>query len=143
MELASYNHSYGQNAKHLVFVPKYTHKIFTNKQVKLACEVFMHEASKRYGFKVHILKVEYDPVHLFAELHPTIGPSKAAQLIKGYTSRLLFLEFPWLRNRLFRKGAFWSAGLFFRSVGNVTAETIEHYIEHAQGNISQISNNYI
>ena len=132
MELTSYNHSYGQNAQHLVFVPKYRHKIFANKQVKLACEVFMYEASKRYGFKIHALKVEIDHVHLFAEFHPTIGPSKAAQLVKGFTSRLLFLEFPWLRYKLFRKGAFWTAGLFFRSVGNVTADTINHYIKNAQ-----------
>jgi putative transposase len=133
MELTSYNHSYGQNAQHLVFVPKYRHKIFANEQVKLACEVFMSEASKRYRFKIHALKVKIDHVHLFAEFHPTIAPSKSAQLVKGFTSRLLFLEFPWLRNRLFRKGAFWTAGLFFRSVGNVTAETIEHYIKKAQG----------
>jgi putative transposase len=133
MELTSYNHSYGQNAQHLVFVPKYRHNIFANEQVKLACEVFMYEASKRYKFKIHALKVEHDHMHLFAEFHPTISPSKAAQLIKGYTSRLLFLQFPWLRNTLFRKGSFWSSGLFFRSVGNVTAETIEHYIKNAQG----------
>jgi putative transposase len=114
-------------------VPKYRHKIFANEQVRLACEVFIHEASKRYKFKIHALKLEIDHVHLFVESHPTISPSKAAQLVKGYTSRLLFLEFPWLRQSLFRKCAFWSAGLFFRSVGNVTADTIEHYIEHAQG----------
>ncbi len=133
MELTSYNHSYGQNAHHLVFVPKYRHKIFANKQVKLACEVFMNEAPKRYKFKIHALKVEVDHVHLFVECHPTIGPSKVAQLVKGYTSRLLFLEFPWLRSKLFRKGAFWTAGLFFRSVGDITSETIEHYIKNAQG----------
>ena len=93
MKLTSYNHSYGQNAQHLVFVPKYRHKIFANEQVKLACEVFIHEASKRYKFKIYALKVELDHVHLFADFHPIVGPSKAAQLIKGFTSRLLLYDF--------------------------------------------------
>ncbi|HWQ19671.1 MAG TPA: transposase, partial [Methanotrichaceae archaeon] len=30
-------------------------------------------------------------------------------------------------------GNLWSSGKFFRSVGNVTADTIKHYIEESQG----------
>ena len=30
-------------------------------------------------------------------------------------------------------GNLWSSGKFFRSVGNVTADTIKHYINESQG----------
>jgi len=73
-----------------------------------------------------------DHVHLFAEVPPTMCISKALQLFKGISSYKLFKKHPWLR-RHFRKGHFWSPGKFFRSVGNVTAETIQHYISQSQG----------
>jgi len=74
-----------------------------------------------------------DHVHLFVEVPSTISVSKALQLFKGISSYKLFRQHPWLRNH-FRKGHFWSPGKFFRSVGNVTAETIQHYISQSQGN---------
>ena len=70
-------------------------------------------------------------VHLFVEVPPTMSVSKALQLFKGISSYKLFRQHPWLRKH-FRKGHFWSPGKFFRSVGNVTAETIQHYIAESQ-----------
>jgi len=74
-----------------------------------------------------------DHVHLFVEVPPTRSVSKTLQLFKGISSYKLFRQHPWLRKH-FTKGYFWSPGKFFRSVGNVTAETIQHYISQSQGN---------
>jgi putative transposase len=51
--------------------------------------------------------------------------------LKGESAVLLFRMHPELRKRLW-KGNLWSAGKFYRSVGNVTADTIKHYINESQ-----------
>jgi REP element-mobilizing transposase RayT len=45
----------------------------------------------------------------------------------------LFRLHPELEKR-YCDGSLWSSGKFFRSVGNVTAETIKHYIKNLRGN---------
>ena len=44
----------------------------------------------------------------------------------------MFKLHPELKKRYWG-GNFWSSGKFFRSVGNVTADTIKHYIKDSQG----------
>ena len=132
MELTSFNHGYGQNAQHFVFVSKYRYNIFSYEQIRVACYAILIDIANRYKFQVHELRVMPDHVHLFVELPPTISVSRAIQLFKGISSRVLFMLFPWI-TRWYKRRHFWTAGKFYRSVGNVTAETIEHYIRESQG----------
>ena len=125
--LNNFRHGVGQNAYHLVWRPKYAKDPFKFALVRQDCEQFLYEIALRYGFEIYELQVMSDHVHLFVEIPPTMSVSKALQLFKGISSYKLFRQHPWLRKH-FRKGHFWSPGKFFRSVGNVTAETIQHYI---------------
>lgn len=130
--LNNFRHGVGQNAYHLVWRPKYAKDPFKFALVRQDCEQFLYEIALRYGFEIYELQVMSDHVHLFVEIPPTMNVSKALQLFKGISSYKLFRQHPWLRKH-FRKGHFWSPGKFFRSVGNVTAETIQHYIAESQG----------
>ena len=132
MELTSYAHGYGQSAYHFVFVPKYRYKVLQYPFVKQKCEQFFRQVAEKYNFKVHKLKILDDHVHLFVELHPSISVSKAIMLFKGITGYYMLKQFPYLR-RYYRTHHFWTAGKFFRSVGNVTADVIENYIVQSQG----------
>ena len=131
MDLKAFSHSFGQNAFHFVWKPKYARDPFKFNLVRIDCEIFIKEVADRHGFKIYELHVAVDHVHLFVEVPPTISVSKALQLFKGYSSFKLFRKHPWLRNH-FRKGHFWSPGKFFRSVGNTTMEAVEHYITSSQ-----------
>ena len=84
------------------------------------------------GYKIHAIEIAEDHVHLFIEFHPTIPLSKVVQYLKGGSSYRLFKLHPELRKRYW-DGNLWSSGKFFRSVGNVTADTIKHYIKESQG----------
>jgi len=99
--------------------------------------MILREAAQKYGMYIYELQVMPDHIHLFVEIPPTLCVSKALQLLKGYSVYALFRKHPWLR-RYFRTGHLWSPGKFFRSVGNVTAETIKHYIaESNKGEYNQ------
>ncbi|MDD3627975.1 MAG: IS200/IS605 family transposase, partial [bacterium] len=73
-----------------------------------------------------------DHVHLFLEFRPRISLSRVVQYLKGSSSYRLFRLNPELKRRYWG-GNLWSSGKFYLSVGNVTADTIAHYIRESQG----------
>lgn len=78
------------------------------------------------------MEIAVDHVHLFLELHQSISLSRVIQHLKGGNSYRMFRLHPELKRRYWG-GSLWSSGKFFRSVGNVTADTITHYIKESQG----------
>lgn len=130
-------HGVGQNAFHLIWKLKYAKDPFKFPIVRKHCEQFLREIAKAHNIKIFELRVIHDHVHLFVGLPPKMSVAKALQLFKGGSAYKLFRQHPWLRKH-FRKGHFWSPGKCFRSVGNVTADTIKRYIEFSQGNWSRV-----
>lgn len=133
MELESYSHGYGQNTYHLVFVPKCRYGYFRYPGVKKLCEQSFYEVAEKYNFVIQALEIQPDHVHLFVGFPPTYSISQVVQLFKGTSAYKILHKFPSLRKTYLRRGHFWSAGKFYRSVGNVTADTIQHYIQQSQG----------
>jgi len=127
MDLEHHRHGYGQCAYHIVLVPRYRHRIFLDYSLQKRCEELLREVSERNGFRVHELQVAPDHVHLFLGIGPSCSVSDAITILKCNSARALFREYPDLKKK-FWAGHFWSSGKFYRSIGNVTAETIQHYI---------------
>ena len=128
MKLKVFNHSVGQNLYHFVWCPRFRHKIFNHEDLKYACNNILHAICRRYGFEIFELEIGVDHIHLFVDITPNVGVSKAFQLLKGISSRMLSKSFPDLLHFYYWKGGMWSRGKFFRSVGNVTSDVIRNYI---------------
>lgn len=149
MDLTHGNTGVYQYAAHLVFVTKYRHPIFKYKPLKDFTETVLLDITKQMNIKVHTLLVGGEDgahVHLFCDTNLDYNIRQHLQKFKGQSSYRIFKAFPWLRGydeanilgkgakqKLFTKGHFWSRGKFGRSVGNVTADTIEHYIKRSKG----------
>ncbi|AKB49602.1 Mobile element protein [Methanosarcina barkeri str. Wiesmoor] len=131
MELRSFSHGYGQITYHIVLVPKYRYSIFYNKRIKKDCELILSSICMEKGYKIHAMEVVDDHVHLFLEFHPSTSLSEVIQYLKGGSSYILFKLHPEMRKQYW-SGSLWSSGKFYRSVGNVTADTIKHYIKESQ-----------
>ena len=131
MDLNSFSHGYGQITYHIVLVPKYRYKIFNNEQIKKDCELILNKICMEQHYKLHAIEVVEDHVHLFVEIHPSNSLSEVVQYLKGGSSYRLFKLHPELKKR-YRSGNLWLGGKFYRSVGNVTADTIKHYIKESQ-----------
>jgi len=122
-------HSVGQNAFHLVWKPKYASNFLRFEAVNKVCIGSIRLVALQYKMEIYELQVMPDHIHLFVELPPTISVSKALQLFKGISSRILRRRFKFLT----KIPMIWSRGKFFRSVGNVSFETIQRYIRESQG----------
>jgi putative transposase len=123
------SHSVGQNAFHLVWKPKYSSSFLRFGPVNKVCTGTLRMIATQNGMEIYELQVMPDHIHLFVELPPTICVSKALQLFKGISSRILRRRFKFLT----KIPMIWSKGKFFRSVGNVSFETIQRYIAESQG----------
>jgi len=132
LELNSFSHGYGQITYHIVLVPKYRYKLFYNQRIKKDCESIFSNICTEQGYKIHAMEVVEDHVHLFLEFHPSNSLSEVVQYLKGGSSYRLFKLHPEIKKQYWG-GSLWSNGKFYRSVGNVTADTIKHYIKESQG----------
>ena len=90
----------------------------------------LKEKSDELGMTIHTMEVMPDHVHLFVESDPTKCPAEIVNRLKGYSSRVLRIEFPFLRSRL---PTLWSRSYYVGSVGSVSEATIRRYIAEQKG----------
>ena len=80
---------------HVVWCTKYRRKVLTNGVDARLNELLLEYAKK---LSVDILEMEIMPdhVHILMEVDPQFGVHKAVKSLKGYTSKILRQEFPYL-----------------------------------------------
>lgn len=127
---------------HMQWVTKYRYRIFNDLQLKNLCRILLEECSKRHNFEVEDADIQPDHVHVLVKLRPSLSPSKAMFLLKGYTSRLLFLiEGKQLSKRYrntLRERSLWGDGKFMGSVGHITLEKAKEYLEKQEAHHAKI-----
>lgn len=72
------------------------------------------------------IEIMLDHIHLFVSALPKYSPSQLMNIIKGTTGRRISKQFPELNI----KGSVWTRAYFVASAGNVSAETIQKYIQN-------------
>ncbi len=120
-----------RNSFHLVFVPKYRHKVFKKLEKRLMMKEFLNAIAKKYGMKMPALEVAPDHVHLFVELPMNTSVGQAIRLLKSLSAKCMFNAFPGFRKH-YPKGHFWNGYAYYESIGKVTASKVEKYIKESQ-----------
>jgi len=120
-------HSVGINSFHLEWCPKYRYAVLAGNWLKQVLMESLNATARANSIQIFAVEIAADHLHLFVDLPPSISVSYALQLFKGRSSREIFQKCPSFRG-LFHKGHFWSRGKFYRSVSNVSSETIYKYI---------------
>ena len=110
---------------HVVWCPKYRRRVLGGRVAARLRELIEQKATER-GWEIIAVEVMPDHVHLFVKHEPKASASYVANQFKGYTSRVLREEFPHLRSRM---PTLWSSSFFVASVGAVSADTVQRYID--------------
>ncbi len=114
---------------HLAFSTKYRKRIFTDLKTKQEVENLFREIALQYDLKIDKIQVMSDHVHMSVSAPPRIAPSRAVQILKSVSTKLLFKQYKFLK-KFYWGGEVWIQGYFVRSVGpGLTKEQINKYIE--------------
>lgn len=129
-ELKNLLHSKGQNWYHVVLVPRVRYPVFQYLATKKLCEEGIKETCKNNQIDLFTYEVMHDHVHLFISCPPRKPILKVCAVLKGGTSQYIRQKQPSLQ----RYQRLWRRGIFYRSVGNVSAEAVRNYIDNSKGN---------
>ena len=114
---------------HVIFCPKYRRKVLTD-AIAARMKEFVLAKQTEYGYTVSEMEVLPDHVHLLLDVDPRAGINVVVGKIKGFTSHELRNEFPWLKKRL---PTLWTRSKFISTVGAVTLDVVQQYIESQKG----------
>jgi len=116
---------------HLVWIPKYRRKILTpavsgtvKTAISTACEIA--------DIALLAIETDVDHVHVFASAKPSVSPADIARILKGASSRAVRKEHPDLAAKCGERGL-WAQSYYVGTVGDMSAQTVRHYIENCQG----------
>lgn len=123
-EYKHHNHSVGLACVHFVWVPKRRKRVLVGEVAKRMREIFYGLALEQ-DWAIRALEIAPDHVHLFIEIHPTDSIHLVCKAFKGRSSFYLRKEFP----ELLKLPSLWSRSYFYSTAGNVSAATIQRYIE--------------
>lgn len=111
---------------HVVWCPKYRRSVLID-GVDVRLKELLVEKCAEHQAEIIELEVMPDHVHLLVEVVPQYGIHRLVKQIKGYSSRILRQEFPWLRSRI---PTLWTNSYFVSTVGGSPLEAIKKYIEN-------------
>ena len=111
-----------------MWVTKYRYKVLTG-EVADRVRALVRETCEAFEIRIISGVVSKDHVHILVSSPPTIAPSEIMRRIKGRTSSKLFEEYSHLKKRYWGRH-FWARGYFCATVGQVTKEMIEQYLEN-------------
>ena len=120
-----------QTGYHLVWIPKYRKKVLVGK-VQKELKTLIHTCADKHGFSIIAVETDIDHVHVFVSAPPRFSPAWLANLLKGYTARMLREKFPVLKKKCGRD-RLWTSAYYVGTVGQVSSETIIRYITQCQG----------
>ena len=124
-----YGGSVGGNTKHIQLTTKYRYQMLKQEKLRIFCKVAIEEACKRYKIELVILEVMPQHTHMIADVPRVMSDAKALQLIKGFSSYLLFRLCPDFRKR-YPQGEFWSDGYFCEGVGSKDFGEVFDYVKN-------------
>lgn len=124
-------HTTSEIEYHFVFCTKYRKPVLTG-EVQQRVRELIREICAENRIRIIRGTVSRDHVHLLAACPSALAPSKIMQYLKGKSAYLLFREFPFIRQQLY-KGHLWSRGYYAASVGKFDPAIVENYLVQHMG----------
>lgn len=131
MDYTSRNHSKYLLMSHLIFVCKYRKKLL----IKFGNEIkqlFLDIAEEK-DLSIIEMEVDKDHIHILVKYNPTQSILEIVRHFKQISTYRIWRQnnnHLILRKQFWTEKTFWSDGYFACSIGNVSKETIQKYIEN-------------
>lgn len=127
----SKNHSKFLLKFHIIFVCKYRKKVLAYNRIDDDMKQVVFDISNESDFRIEVMETDKDHLHMMVSSPPKLSPLSIVRRLKQEsTIRIWRIHEETLHRIYWRERTFWTDGYFVSSVGNVSQETIKHYIEN-------------
>ena len=113
---------------HLIWTPKRRKAVLVN-QVVNDCRALIVAKCAQKGWTILELAIQPDPIPLFVRAFPTTSAAEVVKECKGVTSHELRKKY----KPLLTLPSLWTRSYFASTAGNVSAQTIQRYVEAQRG----------
>ncbi len=128
MEYISENHSKHLLMCHLIFVCKYRKKLLLKVGDDIKTEI--ESISNRYGWQIIEQEIDQNHIHILIRYSPKWSILEIVRLLKQLTTYRIWQKHnEYLSQHFWKERTFWSDGYFSCSIGNVSKEIIQKYIQ--------------
>ena len=110
---------------HLIWCPKYRRKVLVG-NIENRLKQVLYDKAKDIDIEIVKIETMPDHIHLFVKASPVDSPHWIVQQLKGYSSRIMRLEFKELITRL---PSLWTRSYYCESVGHISEDTVKKYID--------------
>jgi putative transposase len=91
----------------------------------------MIRISNRANFKIEVIEVDNDHIHLLIDSVPNISTMQIVRKLKQESTISVWKQFPQILNKYFwKERTFWTDGYFVSTTRQASEETIRKYIEN-------------
>ena len=130
MDYTSRNHSKYLIMVHLIFVCKYRKQLLIKygNQIKQ----ILNDIAEEKDFKIIEMEVDKDHIHLLVNYNPTQSILDIVRLLKQISTYRIWRQnnnHIYLEKHFWNERTLWGDGYFACSIGNVSKEIIEKYIQ--------------
>lgn len=113
---------------HIVWCTKYRKKIFIGGLENEAAD-YIKETANALQMDIIAMEIMPDHIHILANCKPQLRLSDAIKVLKGNTSRWLFMAHPEIKQQLWG-GHLWNPSYFVATVSERSKEQIVTYIQN-------------
>ena len=115
----------------IIFVTKYRKKIFRPGSLADDVKRFLYNAAEKYGYTIIQMETDKDHVHILLGYSPKVSVSDIVKQLKQYsTFQMWQYHKEYLSRQYWKHQILWSDGYFACSIGQVSQEIIEKYIQN-------------
>ena len=123
---------------HLVMCVKYRKKMLLEQSRIEFLKEIMQGLALRYYFKFEAIGIDEDHFHVVVGAAPRYAPSQIMGIIKSWSARLIFKNYPYIRKELWG-GEFWSDGGHIDTVSEYGGlDRIKKYVKEQGRDVNQL-----
>ena len=102
-----------------------------SKQISDDIKQFSYEICQKHKVIIRYMETDKGHIHYMIETEPTMSISKIVNLMKSYTTYHIWKRYPdYLRKHFLKEQELYNISYFVCSVGNVSEEMPQKYIEN-------------
>ena len=126
---------------HLIWVTKYRNKTFTTDALANEMKEILSGIAEANKIVIENMEVMPDHVHMLISFPPSKAPTSAIKALKGRSAYMFLKRHPEIRQSQYWRGHLWSPSYYMSTLGNMSKDVVERYINDQKYNETKRSPN--